>query len=336
MKDRYNRTIDYMRISITDRCNLRCTYCMPQDISLTSMENILTYEEILRICTAAAELGITRFKVTGGEPLVRKGCVTLIREMKHIPGIEQVTITTNGVLLGQYLEELISAGIDGVNISLDTLDAGRYERITGKNELSAVMENIRRAIDSGIRVKLNTVLQNGVNEDEWENIALLARTNHLDVRFIEMMPIGYGKNCRGVSGRELLEKMKTRWPDFEKVTDIHGNGPAVYYHVPGWKGSVGFINAIHGKFCASCNRIRLTSRGKLKPCLCYGDTVDLMPILRGGKEGASVGSCPDGSVETKDMIRRVIAEAIAEKPAQHCFEQKEHITEESQMVSIGG
>ena len=336
MKDRYNRTIDYMRISITDRCNLRCTYCMPQDISLTSMENILTYEEILRICRAAAELGITRFKVTGGEPLVRKGCVTLIREMKRIPGIEQVTMTTNGVLLGQHLEELISAGIDGINISLDTLDAGRYERITGKNELPAVMENIGRAVDSGIRVKLNAVLQNGVNEDEWEQIALLARTNRLDVRFIEMMPIGFGKNCRGVSGKELLEKMKTRWPDLETVTDIHGNGPAVYYHVPGWKGSVGFINAIHGKFCASCNRIRLTSRGKLKPCLCYGDTVDLMPILRGGREGAAVGSCPDENVETNDMIRRAIAEAIAEKPAQHCFEQKEHITEESQMVSIGG
>jgi len=336
MKDRYNRTIDYMRISITDRCNLRCTYCMPQEITLTSMENILTYEEILRICNAAVELGITRFKVTGGEPLVRKGCVTLIREMKRIPGIEQVTMTTNGVLLGQYLEELISAGIDGINISLDTLDADRYERITGKNELSAVMENIGRAINSGIRVKLNAVLQNGVNEDEWEHIALLARTNRLDVRFIEMMPIGFGKNCRGVSGRELFEKMKTRWPDLETVEDIHGNGPAVYYHVPGWKGSIGLINAIHGKFCASCNRIRLTSRGMLKPCLCYGDTVDLMPILRGDQENAATGSGPDGNVETKDMIRRAIAEAIAEKPAQHCFEQKNHITEESQMVSIGG
>ncbi len=332
MKDRYNRTIDYMRISITDRCNLRCTYCMPQEITLTSMENILTYEEILRICNAAVELGITRFKVTGGEPLVRKGCVTLIREMKRIPGIEQVTMTTNGVLLGQYLEELISAGIDGINISLDTLDADRYERITGKNELSAVMENIGRAINSGIRVKLNAVLQNGVNEDEWEHIALLARTNRLDVRFIEMMPIGFGKNCRGVSGRELFEKMKTRWPDLETVEDIHGNGPAVYYHVPGWKGSIGLINAIHGKFCASCNRIRLTSRGMLKPCLCYGDTVDLMPILR----GAAAGSKPDGNAGINDMIRRAIAEAIMEKPAQHCFEQKEYVTEESQMVSIGG
>lgn len=332
MKDRYNRTIDYMRISITDRCNLRCTYCMPKEIILTSMENILTYEEILRICTSAVELGITRFKVTGGEPLVRKGCVTLIREMKRIPGVEQVTMTTNGVLLGQYLEGLLTAGLDGVNISLDTLDAGRYERITGKNELPAVMENIGRAIDSGIRVKLNAVLQNGVNEDEWEHIALLARTNQLDVRFIEMMPIGFGKNCRGVSGRELLEKMKNRWPDLETVSDIHGNGPAVYYHVPGWKGSVGLINAIHGKFCISCNRIRLTSQGKLKPCLCYGDTVDLMPMLR----GTTAESDPDENAGTNDMIRRAIAEAIMEKPAQHCFEQKEYVTEESQMVSIGG
>ena len=334
MKDRYNRTIDYMRISITDRCNLRCTYCMPQDISLTSMENILTYEEIIRICTNAAELGITRFKVTGGEPLVRKGCVTLIREMKRIPGVEQVTLTTNGVLLGQYLEELLRAGIDGINISLDTLDVGRYEQITGKNELPDVMENIERAVGAGVRVKLNTVLQSGVNEDEWESIALLASKNQLDVRFIEMMPIGFGKNCRGISGRELLERMKTRWPDIEAAADIHGNGPAVYYHVPGWKGSIGLINAIHGKFCASCNRIRLTSRGKLKPCLCYGDTVDLMPILR--SRSATQKSDSFGDIESEDMLRRAIAEAIAEKPAQHCFEQKDHITEESQMVSIGG
>ena len=333
MKDRYNRTIDYMRISITDRCNLRCTYCMPQDISLTSMENILTYEEIIRICTNAAELGITRFKVTGGEPLVRKGCVTLIREMKRIPGVEQVTMTTNGVLLGQYLEELIRAGIDGINISLDTLDVGRYEQITGKNELPDVLENIERAVGAGVRVKLNTVLQSGVNEDEWESIALLASKKPLDVRFIEMMPIGFGKNCRGISGRELLERMKTRWPALGEA-EIHGNGPAVYYHVPGWKGSIGLINAIHGKFCASCNRIRLTSRGKLKPCLCYGDTVDLMPILRSCS--ATQKSDSFGDIESEDMLRRAIAEAIAEKPAQHCFEQKDHITEESQMVSIGG
>ena len=333
MKDRYNRTIDYMRISITDRCNLRCTYCMPQDISLTSMENILTYEEIIRICTKAAELGITRFKVTGGEPLVRKGCVTLIREMKRIPGVEQVTMTTNGVLLGRYLEELIQAGIDGINISLDTLDAGRYEQITGKNELPDVLENIERAVGAGVRVKLNTVLQSGVNEDEWESIALLASKKPLDVRFIEMMPIGFGKNCRGISGIELLERMKTRWPDLGEA-EIHGNGPAVYYHVPGWKGSIGLINAIHGKFCASCNRIRLTSRGKLKPCLCYGDTVDLMPILRSCS--ATQKSDSFGDIESEDMLRRAIAEAIAEKPAQHCFEQKDHITEESQMVSIGG
>ena len=197
-----------------------------------------------------------------------------------------------------------------------------------------VMENIERAVASGVRVKLNTVLQSGVNEDEWESIALLASKKPLDVRFIEMMPIGFGKNCRGISGRELLERMKTRWPDIEAAADIHGNGPAVYYHVPGWKGSIGLINAIHGKFCASCNRIRLTSRGKLKPCLCFGDTVDLMPILR--SHPATEKSDSFGDIKSEDLIRRAIAEAIAEKPAQHCFEQKDHITEESQMVSIGG
>ena len=330
MRDRYNRTIDYMRISITDRCNLRCTYCMPQDIALTPMANLLTYEEIIEICRAASEVGISRLKVTGGEPLVRRGCVSLIRQMKKIRGIEQVTMTTNGVLLGEYLQELKEAGIDGVNISLDTLDAGRYERITGKNELRKVLENIDKAVSSDIKVKLNTVLQAGVNEDEWEQIARLAEMYPLDVRFIEMMPIGFGKSSSGVSGADLLEKMKKVWPDLERETVTHGNGPAVYYHVPGWKGSIGLINAIHGKFCDSCNRIRLTSMGKLKPCLCYGETVDLMPILRGNIDTEA------SAYDLGSELKKAISEAIAEKPLQHCFEQGEFVTEESQMVRIGG
>ncbi len=325
MKDHFNRTIDYMRISITDRCNLRCKYCMPRDIELTSMDNLLTYEEILRVAAAAGGLGIKKLKVTGGEPLVRKGCVRLVRELKQLPGIEQVTLTTNGVLLGESLAELAAAGLDGVNISLDTLRRERFTEITGRDNLQAVLDNIEKAIASGIPVKLNVVLQKGLNEDEWAQLAGLARDHRLDVRFIELMPIGFGKSAKGVSGDELLGNMKERWPDIARDPEIHGNGPAVYYHVPGWQGSIGLISAIHGKFCDSCNRIRLTSMGKLKPCLCYGDTVDLVPLLRSGADS-----------DIDQRLKEAIATAVAGKPAEHCFEQVSGVTETSQMVSIGG
>lgn len=324
--DRYGRRIDYMRVSVTDRCNLRCLYCMPRDGEALPMSDLLEDDELVQICAAAAGLGIRKLKITGGEPLVRPGCAGLIARLKAIPGIEQVTLTTNGVLLARQLPALTDAGLDAVNISLDTLDRARYAAITGLDALPNVLESIDLALESGLRVKLNCVLQQGLNEDELFELAALARERALDVRFIELMPIGLGRSGRGVSNTLLRERLAARWPTLEDDPRVHGNGPAVYVRVPGWRGGIGFISAIHGKFCASCNRIRLTAQGKVKPCLCYAESTDLRPILRAGLTQA----------ETREALSAALRDAIAAKPLQHCFEDPASVTETARMASIGG
>ena len=241
MLDQYGRIIDYLRISITDRCNLRCRYCMPDGVELAPMESVLTYEEIEVICQEAAELGIKKIKITGGEPLVRIGCADLIGKLKRIPGIEQVTLTTNGVLLGKYLKALMENGLDAVNISLDSLHREKYQQITGRDELQQVLESIEKAVDAGLKVKVNSVLQRDINGEEWDTLILLAKKYPLDVRFIEMMPIGFGRQFEPVYNEELLKMLKEKYPEIETDNRVHGNGPAIYYHIPGFKGSVGFI-----------------------------------------------------------------------------------------------
>ena len=229
VRDSYGRTIEYMRISITDRCNLRCRYCMPDGAKWIPMSEILTYEEIERICREAVRIGITRFKITGGEPLVRKGCADLIRMIRQIPGTEEVTMTTNGVLLGENLEDLLAAGLDAVNISLDTLIPEKYQEITGADELEKVRKSIFMAEKSEIRVKINTVLQKGVNDEEWKSLAELAKKNKLDVRFIELMPIGQGRAENGISGAWVLGKLKEAYGiegEFYPLEGRFGNGPA--------------------------------------------------------------------------------------------------------------
>ncbi len=326
MKDAYGREINYMRISITDRCNLRCRYCMPEGIPLVDMEEILTFEEIETVAKAAIKAGICRFKITGGEPLVRRGCVDLIRDLKKLPGTEQVTLTTNGVLLEQYLEELLDAGLDAVNISLDTLDAVRYKQITGIEALEQVFAGIQKAADAKLKVKINVVPQKDMNEDEWNELAMLAKEYPVDVRFIEMMPIGYGKEFVTISNEELLGRLMDKYDGIKKDLRRHGNGPAVYYKIPGFQGSIGFISAIHGKFCDSCNRIRLTAKGQFKPCLCFGENVDIREILRGGQSQDA----------REEEVFLAIRDAILKKPKQHCFEEKDQITELHQMAQIGG
>lgn len=330
MLDRYKREIGYMRISITDRCNLRCRYCMPEGIKLSPMEEILTFEEIVSVCEAAVSLGITRFKITGGEPLVRLGCPRLVGMIRRIPGAQQVTLTTNGILLGDYLDELIRNNLNAVNVSLDTLDRDLFRQITGFDELGRVRQSIQKAVERGMRVKINSVLQEGVNAHEWEALAGLAKENPLDVRFIEMMPIGYGRKEKGIEGNRILSLLKEKYPKIQKDDRVHGNGPAEYYRIHGFAGGIGFISAVHGQFCKSCNRIRLTARGELKPCLCYEDSVDVKSILRGHRyRGAPE---PEDLETVKDAIRR----AVNCKPRKHCFDAKEQITEGRQMVQIGG
>lgn len=326
LTDSFGRKIDYMRISITDRCNLRCVYCMPEGIRLLPAEEILTFEEIETVCGAAVGLGIRRFKITGGEPLARLGCPELIGKLYQIPGVEQVTLTTNGVLLGEYVDALLENGLRAVNISLDTLDADCYRRLTGFGELLKVLENIDRAVRAGLRVKINSVLQKGVNDGEWEALAGLAKDRKADVRFIEMMPIGCGKKCRAVKGEDILFALQQKYPGTKKDISEHGNGPAVYYRIPGFEGSIGFISAVHERFCDTCNRIRMTARGELKPCLCYGDSIDMREALR------SAGSQSLRLKRAEEAIR----EAVTLKPRTHCFEKTDKITEDRKMVQIGG
>lgn len=310
-----------MRVSITDRCDLRCTYCMPEGCEKVSMAQILTYEEIERICRAAAGLGISRIKITGGEPFVRLGCTDLIRSIKAINGIEEVTVTTNGQTLDKYIDELKEIGIDGINISLDTLDPEKYAQITGRGELARTLNSIEMSAKSGIKTKVNCILQKGSNEDELFDLAGLAFKYGIDVRFIEEMPVGAGKLKAGISNNDVLKRLKERWPDLEPDESVHGNGPAVYYKRKGIPGAIGLISPIHGVFCADCNRIRLTSQGKIKPCLCYDTEIDIMPALAGTEEALA------------DAIRK----AILAKPEAHCFNDMNFEgTEQRLMSQIGG
>lgn len=305
MKDNYQRTIDYMRISITDRCNLRCKYCMPEDIEFLPHDTVMRYEEFLRLTKIFAKQGIRKIKVTGGEPLVRRGCVDFIRSLKAIDGIDNVTITTNGVLLEQYLDELLDAGIDAINISLDTLKRESYKAITGRDEFDRVWNGITAAADSGVKVKINCVPIGNVNASEIPAFFELARTNKIDVRFIEMMPIGHGREFEAVSADDILNELRARYPGIHEIQEKKGNGPAVYYENSEFKGSIGVIGAVHKKFCDSCNRIRLTSEGFLKLCLYYSQGIDLKTPLRNGA--------------SDQELEAIIRKAIEDKPREHQF-----------------
>ena len=309
MFDRYQRDIHYLRLSVTDLCNLRCRYCMPDGVEKLEREAVLTYEEFLRLAALFARCGIDTVRVTGGEPLVRKNVAQLVAGLKETPGIRRVTLTTNGILLARQLPALLSAGLDSVNISLDTLRPEVFQRITARDGFSHVMEGLRAALDSGIPVKLNCVPQAGVNEGELEDLAALAEAHPLQVRFIEMMPIGYGAAMPCISGPALRERFARRWPEFAPLpaaqSTVLGDGPAVYYTVPGWEGDVGFIAAVHGKFCASCNRVRLTSQGFLRPCLASEAGCDLRELLRSGATDAA--------------LSQAIRQTIWAKPREHHF-----------------
>ena len=331
MIDLYGRTIDYLRVSITDRCNLRCRYCLPggEETVAADQERYLNLEEVLRVCQAAERIGIRKFKITGGEPLVRQDCLELIRRLKELPETEAVTLTTNGVLLKRALPELKRLSIDGINVSLDTLKPERFSGIAGlctdgRENWKQVFEAVKEGAALGIPMKINCVPIRGLNEDEILDFVALTRELPVDVRFIELMPIGAGKAFRGMSRLELLEVIRNAWPEFQKTEEKRGNGPAVYGRIPGSQGCVGFIEAIHGKFCGSCNRLRLTSEGFLKPCLYYKKGVELKTLLR--KEAGN------------EKLEEALRQAVLQKPESHHFQEKdpEHQAEERFMARIGG
>ncbi len=325
MLDKLNRKIDYLRISVIDRCNLRCVYCMPEEgVESIPHEEILTYDEILRICETVSQLGIKKIKITGGEPLVRKDIVNLIRDIKNLDKIEQVTLTTNGILLYDMLDDLYDAGIDAINISLDTLKKDNFKQITRRDGLEKVLMAIDKAYDLGIRVKINCLAIRDFNINELADIANFAKDREIDVRFIELMPIGFGKKYTQIDNDEILSILESNFGAFEQVTEKRGNGPAKYYKNKDMKGCIGFISAISHEFCESCNRIRLTSNGFLKLCLHYNKGIDLKAPIRSG-------------ISDEDL-KELIHDTIWNKPLSHKFGHTngEKDIEVKNMVQIGG
>ncbi len=318
MRDGFGREIDYLRLSITDRCNLRCRYCMAEDARFLPEGELLRFDELLRVCRAATELGITRFKVTGGEPLIRPGAAAFIRDLKRLPGARSVTLTTNGLLLEPLLPEL--RDLDGVNISIDTPDAAAYAALTGTDAADRVLRAVRRCAGSGIRTKVNCVLLEGVPGAA--ALAGLAEALPVDVRYIQLMPIGVGGAMAGAPPEALLAQLRRRWPDLRPVDEIRGNGPARYFASDQLRGRIGLIDAVSRRFCADCNRIRLTADGHLKPCLCYEDSLDLKAPLRAGAYDAEIA----------ELLRRT----ILSKPRQHAFGSPGRVTERQSMSRIGG
>ena len=322
MLDSFGRDIRYLRLSITDRCNLRCRYCMPEDgVAPTAHDDLLRYEELLRIAAAAVSLGIDRFKVTGGEPLVRRGCTDFIRHLKALPGVHQVTLTTNGLLLPPLLDDLCAAGLDGVNISLDTLDNEQYQRLTRRAHTADEVLHTIHLCAARLPTKVNAVLL-PETADQLIPLAELAQTLPVDVRFIERMPLGTVQTGQATTAAAALDRLRVRWPQLKPIFEPRGNGPARYFRAPELMGCLGLIDAVSHGFCDRCNRLRLTSTGLLKPCLCYEQGVELRPLLRGGVADTTL----------RDAIRA----AILQKPAAHCFSQQENITEHKSMNQIGG
>lgn len=273
MRDCYERDITYLRLSVTDRCNLRCRYCMPAcGVEKRPHQEICSFEELEEMARACVSCGIRKIRLTGGEPLVRQGIVEFCRRLRAIPGVEELCMTTNGVLLPQYAKELKDAGVERLNISLDTLSPEKYAQITRGGTLEQALSGFRTACEAGFRrIKLNTVLIGGFNDDEIPDLVALTRDMPLSLRFIELMPIG---ECAGwdkahfIPGQAVLDRIPALKP-------VGSDGVSLIYQIPGYQGTVGLINPISQHFCPNCNRIRITSDGKLKPCLHSAEEIPL-------------------------------------------------------------
>ena len=323
MIDKFGRKIDYLRISVTENCNLKCIYCIDENNILNSCNNdILTDDEIVKIATECARLGIKKIRITGGEPLVRKNIESLIYKLKCINGIEEIYITTNGVLLHTKIEDLKKNGLTGVNISLDSLEEDKFNKLTRLGNLNNVLEAIDKAIELGVKVKVNTVIVNDINKDEIIDFVNITREKPIDIRFIELMPIGEAVNYKGITNKEVLNIIEKNYSNYEKVVRSKSGGPATYIKLKGAKGKVGFISALSNCFCEDCNRIRLTPDGFLKQCLHFDYGVDLKSKLRENI--------------TDEELRKIIKDNIYDKPEKHLFLEKSTHKEIKFMNQIGG
>ena len=323
--DKCNRHLNYLRISITDRCNLQCRYCVPHDlIPKLSHSEILTYEEILRVVRIATRLGISKVRVTGGEPLVRKGVYDFLEKLTATEGLKDVSLTTNGVLLKDNLLKIKSAGIARINVSLDTLNREKYHQITGFDEFERVWQGIEKAHEMGFYpIKLNIVALHGINDDELIEMARLTFRRPIHVRFIEYMPIG--KSDFNTDSLLLVPEIKERIRTIGDLTAVQGvqhDGPAQRYKFKDAKGEIGFIPALSQHFCNKCNRLRLTASGHLRPCLLTDHQEDLKGLLRTG--------CSD------QALADIFFRAIQHKPADHNLAIQNPTSVCSQMRAIGG
>jgi len=318
MLDKYGRNIDYIRVSITDRCNLRCIYCMPENgVAKKEHKDIISLEEIHKIVKAAGALGIKKVRYTGGEPLVRKGIVDLIHKTSVLQGIEDIAITTNGILLDEIAVDLKRAGLTRANISLDSLNKEKYELITRGGDLNKVLSAIDKCLRIGLApLKINTVLMKGINDDEIKSFIELTRELPISIRFIELMPIGEAVNLN--TSRINSDEIIKRYPELYEIKD-NNKSVARLYRLKNAKGTVGFISPLSCKFCSNCNRIRLTSSGTIKPCLHSEEEIDIKNYLK-----------DDLSLITK------LEKSIFEKPEEHHLEQDKESKSKKMMFQVGG
>ncbi len=319
MTDGLGREITYLRISITDLCNLRCIYCMPEDgITRLRHEDVLSFEEIARLTGILAGMGISKVRLTGGEPLVRRGMTTLVGMLGDLPGIDGLHLTTNGILLKERARDLKAAGLCGVNVSLDTLDADKFGRMSRGGSLRAVIDGIDEALMAGLTVKLNCVPVRGHNEEDLIPLCEFASGRGISLRFIELMPLGEATAYEGVGTDGIRQVLSDR---FGEGTPLEPDGgPAAYYDYGGMR--IGFIRPISDCFCPACNRIRLTADGYLKLCLHHLAGIDLRAPLRDGSDD--------------DQVRSLIKSTMQRKPSSHDFAAGVQDPDARRMVQIGG
>ncbi|MBR1397966.1 MAG: GTP 3',8-cyclase MoaA [Selenomonadaceae bacterium] len=320
MIDQFNRKIEYVRISVTDRCNLRCRYCMPEHgVFKLAHEDILTFEEILTVVKIFAALGIRKIRLTGGEPLLRRNIVELVRNIKSVDGIEKVAITTNGVLLDKMVDALIEAGLDSINLSLDTLNKKIFNQITRRPMFEAVVSSLHKIIAANCEVKINCVPIVGLNDADIIELVSLARDNDIKVRFIELMPIGCASIYKGIPMSAIRNSIEEVYGHLMPLSKDELQGPAEYFSLRGFVGRIGFIDAIDHKFCSHCNRVRLTSDGFLKLCLNSQIGLDVKSLLRSGV--------------SENILMDEMRRAIYNKPQEHHFENN---VDKTKMYQVGG
>ena len=321
--DKYGRHVTYVRLSITDRCDFRCTYCMAEEMTFLPRQEVMSLEESLQVAQAFVSLGVSKLRLTGGEPLVRKNVMWLIERLGALPGLENLVLTTNGSQLDRFAAPLKAAGVKRLNISLDTLNAERFRTITRIGDLSKVLSGIKAATAAGFRrTKLNTVMMRGTNDDEFVDLVRFAVEHQLDISFIEEMPLGeiHGRSKTYISSEETRE-MIGRHYELIPSTESSG-GPARYWRIPGSESRIGFISPHSHNFCDSCNRVRVTAKGELYPCLGQNDALNLLPVMRANGDEAA--------------LRQAIIESMGIKPFGHDFTQQMNNPQVVRFMSMTG